>query len=372
MPTEGFPAIAAGFFDHAVGVGDPGGPGDSGSQVRRLAVIGLAKNVGKTVTLGVLAEEAGRRGLRLGLCSTGRDGERQDAVTELPKPAIWGAEGTLLATAEGALGQGTAAIEVLERLRFATPFGQALVGRVIRAGTVLLIGPGTISRLEVALQRLESHGAQLCLVDGSLDRLAAAAPGVTEAVVVATGGALGPAVEDVVRQTGLALDVLRLPGLEDGQMRHRAEEVMGLRPVTLLDGDDLKPRGLDLATAAGAAGAILAEVGAATRAIVLGGALPCGLLQAVGLEAALCRRLTFVVRDATRVFPEPLEWRRFRRQGGMVLVLHPLAVGAVTSNPWSPIGPALDPAELHRAVAAAAAPAPVYDVVAGLGPRARA
>lgn len=355
MPTD----VSAALFDATVAPG-----------VRRLAVIGLAKNVGKTVTLGALATEAAARGLTLGLCSTGRDGERQDAVTELPKPAIQAPQGALVTTTEDALGEGAATIETLERLPFATPFGQVLVGRVTRAGTVLLIGPGSASRLRLALEVMESRGACLCLVDGSLDRLAAAAPGVTEAAVVSTGAALGPTPLDVARQTDLSLDVLRLPGLPPGTLRDRTSEALDHgAAVTLLEGDGLVPRGLGLATAAGAFADILAELRPATHAVVLGGALPAGLLRAAANEPGLASRLRFVVRDATRVFPEPLDWRRFRRQGGTVEVLHPLRVQAVTCNPWSPTGLSLPASELWREVARVAAPAPAFDLVAGLGNR---
>ncbi|MHB9143969.1 MAG: lysine 5,6-aminomutase reactivase subunit KamB [Symbiobacteriia bacterium] len=371
MPTSdsAHPATAAALYEAAVG-----------ERVRRLAVIGLAKNVGKTVTLGALAAEAGRRGKVLGLCSTGRDGERRDAVTELPKPAIWGSVGALVATAAAAVGQGSARLDVLERLPFTTHFGQVIIGRVAQAGTLLLLGPGTASRLAAVLERLEALGATLCLVDGSLDRLAAAAPGVTEAAAVATGAAQGHTPEAVARQTGLALDVLRLPGVEPGYLRAQVEVALdGARAVTLLEGEaapgeaapaeaaPLTPRPLSLATAAGAAGAILAAVTPATQAIVLGGALPAGLIQALSLRGDLCRQLTLITRDATRVFPEPLDWLRFRRQGGSVRVLHPIDLRAVTCNPWSPTGPALNEAAMHAAITRAASPIPTFDVVAGLG-----
>lgn len=351
------PAAAARLYDAAVG-----------ERVRRLAVIGLAKNVGKTVTLGALAGEAGRRGRALALCSTGRDGERQDAVTDLPKPAIWGPAAALVATTEAALGQGSAQVEVLERLPFTTHFGQVLIGRVTRAGTLLLVGPGSASRLTTLLERLEALGAELCLIDGSLDRLAAAAPGVTEAAVVATGAALGATPEDVARQTSLALDILRLPGVALEPLASQAQQAFsGNGAVTLLDAGGAA-RELPLATAAGAAAAILQAVTPATRAIVLGGALPAGLIEALSLRGDLCRQLTLITRDATRVFPDALDWRRFRRQGGKVQVLQPLALRAVTCSPWSPNGKAFEPGAVYEAVTRAAAGIPVFDVVAGLQP----
>ena len=47
---------------------------------RSFAVVGLAKNCGKTTVVNHLIGEWGRRGVRLGLTSIGRDGEPVDLV----------------------------------------------------------------------------------------------------------------------------------------------------------------------------------------------------------------------------------------------------------------------------------------------------
>ena len=52
---------------------------------RSFAVVGLAKNCGKTTVVNHLIGEWGRRGVRLGLTSIGRDGEPVDLVTRLQK-----------------------------------------------------------------------------------------------------------------------------------------------------------------------------------------------------------------------------------------------------------------------------------------------
>ena len=72
------------------------------SSARRVALVGLAKNTGKTQTLGaILAEHAGE-GVNVGVTSIGRDGEEHDVIdARIQKPRIHLREGTLLATTGG-------------------------------------------------------------------------------------------------------------------------------------------------------------------------------------------------------------------------------------------------------------------------------
>jgi hypothetical protein len=58
-------------------------------QLKHLAIIGMAKNAGKTVTLNNIVEEATDEKLKLALISYGRDGEEIDAITRQEKPRIY-------------------------------------------------------------------------------------------------------------------------------------------------------------------------------------------------------------------------------------------------------------------------------------------
>ena len=64
-------------------------------KVKSLSIIGMAKNVGKTVTLNYLIEQSTKRNMVLGLTSAGRDGEKIDAVLEHTN-LQYGAEGLCL------------------------------------------------------------------------------------------------------------------------------------------------------------------------------------------------------------------------------------------------------------------------------------
>ncbi len=68
---------------------------DLSNKYRTLSIVGMAKNAGKTTALNFLIEEAMDEGVKLGITSTGRDGERQDVVTGTEKPRVYLDEGTI-------------------------------------------------------------------------------------------------------------------------------------------------------------------------------------------------------------------------------------------------------------------------------------
>jgi hypothetical protein len=53
------------------------------------------------------------------------------------------------------------------------------------------------------------------LIDGAIDRRAASSPMVSDGLVVATGAVLGEEIEDVVARTRDAVDLVRLPELDN-------------------------------------------------------------------------------------------------------------------------------------------------------------
>ena len=56
------------------------------ASTRRLALVGLAKNTGKTEALAALLRELQAAGRRVGVTSVGRDGEQRDDCVQ-PAPS---------------------------------------------------------------------------------------------------------------------------------------------------------------------------------------------------------------------------------------------------------------------------------------------
>lgn len=330
-----------------------------GASSSRLSVIGLCKNAGKTVTLNHLIRAAAEQGIPLGLISTGRDGEEQDAITELPKPRIWAPAGAWIATARGALGAGTAQVEVFQELPMTTPFGPVLIGRVGREGEVLLIGPGSVGRAGDLLGGLEAYGARLSLVDGSFDRIAAAAPTVTGRVVLAAGAAYSASMTETVAQVKHVLDVFDLPTvpphLEAALQRIAA-------PVSIVFDSGAITTVL-LPSALGDPEPIADALEAQPGYLVLGGAVGDRLLMTLLRRRPPLRGI--VAADPTRFLVGRNLWRRWRRQGGLAYVRRSVRLLAVTTNPYSPVGQDYDAIEFFQAVQDIAN-RPVFDLQAGL------
>ena len=92
---------------------------------RRLALVGLAKNTGKTEALGALLRELQIAGRRVGLTSIGRDGEERDVIdSRIEKPRSRLPAGSLVATTDALLRASAIPHEVLEDTGMRTPLGE--------------------------------------------------------------------------------------------------------------------------------------------------------------------------------------------------------------------------------------------------------
>lgn len=325
-----------------------------------VAVIGLAKNAGKTTVLNHLVAECAAAGLSVGLVSVGVDGEKADAWTGRAKPPVRAPAGTLVAVAAYALAECRARYTVLERLKATVPFGDTLLVRLEEAGELKLAGTPTTADVRRAFARFRAHGAALCLADGAYDRMAAAAPEVSAGCVLVAGASLHPAMDEVVRRVREAVARLALP--------------------------EAPPELARLAEAAGSGAAVLGRADGTVRTLGRPGepleaqrAALCAALRdgfrRVCLAGALTARvwgmlddgqpLDLVVRDPTRVFLPYDALRRLHRRGVRLWVRRGVRLCAVAANPVSPDGWRFDADAFLDALAAAAWGLPVVDVVAG-------
>jgi hypothetical protein len=300
----------------------------------------------------------------VGLVASGREGEELDGTDGGGRPAVHAPRGSLVATAATALRQSEAYLEVLEVLPHAGPLGPLILAHVREPGRLMLVGPPTIRALRETVGRLTALGGDLVLVDGSLDRVASAAPLVTGGTVVATGAAVGGGMREVAERTRLLLDFLRLPGVEERRLRHAAVRAVQQWRVAIVQGD-YRVQPLNLRTALGSAGNIAGAVEEGARALVVAGALAEGVVEAMAGARRREPEFQVIVPDGTHIFAGSRAWARLGRSGAKVAVLQPIAVRAVTLNPFAPEGVALDPDQLLEDIGRLARPLPVFDLVLG-------
>lgn len=326
-----------------------------------VAVVGLAKNCGKTTVVNHLIRDWTRRDERLGITSIGRDGEQVDVVTRLPKPRVLLGPGVLAVTADGSLAESPVPARVLLRTGMPTALGELVLVETQGTGPIELSGPSTVEQMRSAISLLGKAGAQRVIVDGALDRLCCGAPSVCGAMVLSAGAVLGGTVESVAAKVGRQIALFGLPELHgDG-----AELVREIARTRGRKGAAISSDGTvsDLDGSAVTCPDLTSLAGRECHWLWAGGGLTDRIAAHI-LSSQATREI--VVEDATRVFLSPFMTDRLRIAGVEIRVLSAVRLAALTTNPVRPGCAPLDPEDLLDAVAAAAPGFAVYDVVSGL------
>jgi hypothetical protein len=359
--------------------------GELTSSNRRVALVGLAKNTGKTVALAALLRELHAAGRQVGVTSVGRDGEERDVIdSRIDKPRVHLPAGSIVATTDGLLRASAIPHELLEEMDVRTPLGQVLIARLHGDGAIEVAGPSAAADVRAAADAMLVYGAEQVLIDGAIDRRAASSPSIVDGLVMSTGAVLSHDIEEVVLQTKDAVDLVRLPRVDDASeigrlLRELSSPHTGDASGTgdgtdagrtsFLVGDDLEPVALPprfvlTGDAEQIAEALDANPGA--RWLSVAGALPDRFLRSLLHPVHHRRReLVLVVGDPTRVFL----WKRgpewYRRQGVQLQALEHVELEALTVNPVAPQSHRFDSARLRALLKDTISDVPIFDVLAG-------
>ena len=315
-----------------------------------MAFVGLAKNTGKTEALVTLIRELSATGRKLGITSIGRDGEEFDAIQpRIVKPPIRCPAGTLVATAAPLLRRSGASYEVLKRTGIRTPLGEVEIVRLEESRKVEVAGPSTSAQIRAVVDEMLALGADQAIIDGSIDRRAAAAPGVADAVIMATGAVLDEEMRGVVLHTGRAVEMISLPRVTDQRLRDLAQDATGGSIVAA--GESVLPLPARFALTAGTGDlpeGLRAGEGR-EQTLVVGGVLPEHLLEAL-LPGRRRNRLRIVASSPTNVFIRAHSPQWYRQRGLHLEVLDQVRLTAVTVNPQAPLSHTFDSTRLRTAI----------------------
>jgi hypothetical protein len=330
------------------------------SSTGTLALVGLAKNTGKTETLAALLRELAAAGTSVGVTSVGRDGEERDVIDErIAKPHVSLIAGSLVATTGALLRASGLSHERLERTGVRTPLGEVAIARATAPGSVEVAGPSAAADVAAVCERMRELGAEKVLIDGAIDRRAASSPEIAEGLVLATGAVLDRDLERVVALTREAVELVRLPAAENVSKQTSADEGVpaGERTVEL-------ERSLVLGAEPARIEALLRENRRADTLLVRG-ALSESFLE--GLLAArrerAGRELQVVVSNPTHVFLSRRGPSWYGAQGIALRALRKIDLRAITVNPVAPESHRLDSRRLRELLAQAIAGVPILDVM---------
>lgn len=285
------------------------------SGARRVAFLGLAKNVGKTTALVAVLGELHRAGVAGATTSAGRDGERFDAITGEAKPRFRVFPGQLVASAASTYASASFPTTPVATLPFATRFGPVEIRRAHGEGEIEVIGPSTASQMAETATALESAGAAMVLLDGAIGRRAFACARVADAIVLSVGMAAAESLESVLGVARDAVELIQLPKAEP------------TAPVRSVEG-------------------ALTEVWLGENPPESGDVL--------------------VAEDFTAIFLSPQERRKLRELGVRLAVRRRARLLALTANPTAPARPPLPAARMFEAVRREFPEVPIFDLGADL------
>jgi hypothetical protein len=357
---------------------------DLTAPARRLALVGLAKNTGKTEALAALLRELRERGRPVGVTSVGRDGEERDVIDiRIEKPRVELCAGSLVATTDALLRAAALPHELLLETGVRTPLGRVVIARLAAAGTIEVAGPSAAADVRAVADAMLAHGASQVLIDGAIDRRAASSPAVSDGLVMSTGAALHEEIDEVVARTREAVELVRLPEVDTPHVRELA--ATGASMLIGPPGEEqltLHPRFALTSTAADLAQLLRARPGASH--LLVQGALCepflAELLRALDAaplvpptptappaplahpQSQPTRELQVVVADATRVFLTEHGVGWYGSQGLRVAVLAPIDLRALTVNPVAPHSHSFDSPRLRALLEEAIPDMPVLDV----------
>jgi hypothetical protein len=325
----------------------------------RVAIVGLAKNCGKTTTLNAVSGALYEREQTVGLLSIGIDGETSDVLLGTPKPPVVVRPDQLVVTADQALATSSARWEWVASLGFRTPLGEAVLARCLEGGELVLGGLRHRDDVARAADLLADSGAETVLIDGAYGRMTAASPELSDATIVSTGAILADEAGALARRTLAVLRRLALPRVAHAPMRHLAEAAREAGRAMLRAGD---PLAFESESALLGLRRERDLWGDDIDTIAIPGLVSDGVVDEL---LALGRAGHLVVTNGTSIHCSDRQFRRLDARW-TVEVLDPIRVVGVAVNPTSITGARVDAADVARRLVSEHPHLTVFDPALGL------
>ena len=338
-----------------------------------VSIVGMAKNTGKTTCLNYIIERLYAEGKKIALTSIGVDGEERDVLYDTPKPRIVLHKGMVFVTSEKDFSECEFPAEILSMSERSTPLGRLVTARAKGSGKVVISGPSDSAWLQEVLSELPKFGVEITLVDGALSRMSLASPAVTEALILCTGAACSPQLQELIRKTKFRCSLIDLEQVNDvlkNQLQQLDDGVWAENPATnvwekiansvfTFDNDSRHCEALSAEAIQKEVDCFATLAMTDSKKIFVTGAITDDFLKQLNKHK---QPLHLITTDFTKLFITPLTYDKFFRNGGKINVLQKAKLIAVCTNPTSPEGAYFDPellqSEMERALGVS-----VYDVV---------
>ena len=133
-----------------------------------MAIVGLSKNAGKTSLLNWYLKNL--EGQKIGVSTTGRDGEDTDLLTKLPKPKVILPKDVYFTSFENVFSKHAIMIEGIEKLPFRVIDKHLWLYKTLGEIETEIVGPSTVKEQTDLIDIFQNYGCELTIIDGSFDR----------------------------------------------------------------------------------------------------------------------------------------------------------------------------------------------------------
>ncbi|MDR2511355.1 MAG: hypothetical protein LBC89_02635 [Bacteroidales bacterium] len=320
-----------------------------------VAIVGTAKNTGKTTCLNYVIERLYSEKKNIALTSIGVDGEERDVLYDTPKPRIVLHEGMLFVTSKKDFEQREFPAKLLSVSERGTPLGHLVTARATGSGKMVLSGPSDSLWLQQMIAEMPKYGVQLTIVDGALSRMSLASPAVTDAMILCTGVACCPQLPELIHKTKFRCQLIDLEQVSSDLQKQLQ---------SLENGVWIQNENSGIWTKLGNSVFTLENLTENTlknmQNLYVSGAVTDVLFKMLNMRKN--QQLRLIVGDFTKLFINAFTYDKFIRNGGQINVLQKAKLLAVCTNPTSPEGVRLNPAMLREKMQEAL-DLPVYDIV---------
>jgi hypothetical protein len=287
-----------------------------------IGVIGLAKNTGKTTTLNYMIKHIDAK--VIGLTSIGLDGESLDQVNFLPKPKIWVKKGMIVANASACLDSSQLSFEVLVNTHFQTAIGDIKIVKVLEEGYMMIAGPTTNKALNDVVHLMKQY-ATLIIIDGAFNRMTFSNISELDQIVLASGAAYHPIMEETILQTAFIVNLFKSPKTLDKLPFKHSVEILTDKQTYCLD--DKKESTLK---------SFFSKNQEVIQSIFIKGAITQKIINLFVKEDL--NHIKLIMDDPTKLLISHQFENYFSKRVIKLEVLRTTPISCVTINPWSPSG----------------------------------
>lgn len=186
------------------------------------SIAGICKNCGKTSLLNSLVSLLANQ--HLGILTTGRDGEGKDAVFGNLKPSVKLPVNTLFTCSSVTMNKLGSAVEIIAKLPFSAGNKQLWLLNTLREIETEIIGPGSAEAQLQIIKLMLEKGAEIILIDGSLDRKSIALSPKIKGVFLVVGGSYG-SLEKITTELTRLINLSQIPVYKDKNLKAMEDSI---------------------------------------------------------------------------------------------------------------------------------------------------